>query len=63
MPVATAVTLDELRLLFTGDWIHDDQCWDTTPLLPHRLGCQDRPRNRSRLRHVATQNDLRATCV
>lgn len=25
------VTLDELRLLFTGDWIHDDGCWDTTP--------------------------------
>jgi hypothetical protein len=25
--VATA----ELRLLFTGDWIHDDDCWDTRP--------------------------------
>lgn len=27
----TPPTLNELRLLFTGDWIHDDQCWDTTP--------------------------------
>lgn len=39
MPTA-APTLDQLILLFTGDWIHDDNCWDTTPCYSITLACE-----------------------
>jgi hypothetical protein len=31
MAATAAPSLDELRILFTGDWIHDDDRWETTP--------------------------------
>lgn len=40
MSVTEAVTLRDLIALFTGDWIHDDQCWDTTPCYSVTLACE-----------------------
>lgn len=61
-----AVALDELKALFVGDWVHDDDRWETTPCYSVALAFEIAKRcdlpEQHRLRQLL-YGDLPVDCV